>query len=176
MCVCRCIRVHVLCWVELYVGPAAAPRRGSGLRLDSVVPVAPGRAHPGYGQGMVYWTDWPHRSKPGVSWPVLRRRGRCRCRVSCCNFAMCKKPVPHVGLMSVWRGERRGLGWPPPRHTVDRRPARQRWQVRDTRRRLQIAATRGSSASVRRDFWKPPILNAANAFVGDLAPAFMNQA
>ena len=28
VCVCRCIRV--LCWVGLYVGPAAAPRRGGG--------------------------------------------------------------------------------------------------------------------------------------------------
>ena len=104
--------------VSQSVGPAAAPRRGRGARLGSVVPVAPGRVRPWCGQGMVYWTDWPHRSKPGVSWPVLRRRGRCRCRVSCRKFAMCKKPVPHrarcpFGGASVedWGGRLRDTLW-----------------------------------------------------------------
>ena len=32
------------------------------------------RVRPGCGQGMVDWTDWPHRPGPAASWPVLRRR------------------------------------------------------------------------------------------------------
>ena len=83
---------------------------------------------------------------------------------------------PCVGSMSMQRGEHRALGWPPPRHTVGRRPAREWWQVRET---LTIPVC-GLVSGV-------PLLNCGGnsgnhpAECGDcyrwgLVPAFMNQA
>ena len=82
---------------------------------------------------------------------------------------------PCVGSMSMQRGEHRALGWPPPRHTVGRRPAREWWQVRKT---LAIPVC-GLASGV-------PLLNCGGnsgnhpAECGDcyrwgLVPAFMNQ-
>ena len=80
--------------ISLVAEPRAEVRWEQPLRIPYSVPPSPilgfhsvfcggapparttssSRVRPGCGQGMVDWTDWPHRPGPAASWPVLRRR------------------------------------------------------------------------------------------------------
>ena len=196
--------VVCLCF-SVWVGPAAAPRRGggAGFRFCCTRGAGQGTAGVWLGDGGLDRPATPPRAGCVLASSTAKAYSGCVCVCSLCVVCVegCQPCVYHtgpyrgaryrplvggahveriqspcVGSMSMQRGEHRALGWPPPQHTVGRCPAREWWQVQET---LAIPVC-GLASGV-------PLLNCGGnsgnhpAECGDcyrwgLVPAFMNQA